>query len=50
MCGICGVFEYERRTDLPTAMVHKMNQTMIHRGPDDGGVFVGPGIGLYTGG
>jgi asparagine synthase (glutamine-hydrolysing) len=23
-----------------------MNQTMIHRGPDDGGVFVGPGIGL----
>lgn len=46
MCGICGVFEYERRTDLPAAMVHAMNQTMIHRGPDDGGVFVGPGIGL----
>jgi asparagine synthase (glutamine-hydrolysing) len=46
MCGICGVFEYERRTDLPAGMIHKMNQTMIHRGPDDGGVFVGPGIGL----
>lgn len=46
MCGICGVFEYERRTDLPQGMVHKMNQTMIHRGPDDGGVFVGQGIGL----
>ncbi len=46
MCGICGVFEYERRTELPAAMIHKMNQTMIHRGPDDGGVFVGPGIGL----
>lgn len=46
MCGICGVFEYERRTDLPAAMIHDMNQTMIHRGPDDGGVFVGPGIGL----
>lgn len=27
-------------------VVHRMNQTMIHRGPDDGGVFVGPGIGL----
>jgi len=26
--------------------IHKMNQTMVHRGPDDGGVFVGPGIGL----
>jgi len=46
MCGICGVFEYERWTDLPAAMIHGMNQTMIHRGPDDGGVFVGPGIGL----
>jgi asparagine synthase (glutamine-hydrolysing) len=46
MCGICGAFEYERRTDLPSAMIHDMNQTMVHRGPDDGGVFVGPGIGL----
>lgn len=46
MCGICGIFEYERRTDIPGDVVHRMNQTMIHRGPDDGGVFVGPGIGL----
>jgi len=46
MCGICGIFEYERRTDIPGDVVHEMNQTMIHRGPDDGGVFVGPGIGL----
>jgi asparagine synthase (glutamine-hydrolysing) len=46
MCGICGIFEYERRTDTPAEIVHRMNQTMIHRGPDDGGVFVGPGIGL----
>jgi asparagine synthase (glutamine-hydrolysing) len=46
MCGICGIFEYERRTNVPSEMVHRMNQTMVHRGPDDGGVFVGPGIGL----
>lgn len=46
MCGICGIFEYERRTDIPGEIVHRMNQTMVHRGPDDGGVFVGPGIGL----
>ena len=46
MCGICGIFEYERRTDVPGEVVHRMNQTMVHRGPDDGGVFVGPGIGL----
>jgi asparagine synthase (glutamine-hydrolysing) len=46
MCGICGIFEYESRQDIPKECVHRMNQTMIHRGPDDGGVFVGPGIGL----
>lgn len=46
MCGICGIFEYERQTDIPGAVVHRMNQTMVHRGPDDGGVFIGPGIGL----
>ena len=46
MCGICGIFEYERHTEMNGDLVHRMNQTMIHRGPDDGGVFVGPGIGL----
>jgi len=46
MCGICGIFEFERMTDIAHDTVHRMNQTMIHRGPDDGGVFVGPGIGL----
>jgi len=46
MCGICGIFEYQQRTEMPGEIVHRMNQTMIHRGPDDGGVFTGPGIGL----
>ncbi len=46
MCGICGIFEYKSKVDVSRELVHKMNQTMIHRGPDDGGVFVGPGIGL----
>lgn len=46
MCGICGIFEYERQTKIPDEVVHRMNQTIVHRGPDSGGVFVGPGIGL----
>ncbi len=46
MCGICGIFEYERRSEIPGDTVHRMNEMMIHRGPDDGGIFVGPGIGL----
>lgn len=46
MCGICGTFEFEQHANIVGDRVHRMNQTMIHRGPDDGGVFVGPGIGL----
>ena len=46
MCGICGIFEYERWNDVAGEIVHRMNQTMVHRGPNDGGIFVGPGIGL----
>src|SRR5712692_6736454 len=31
MCGICGIFEHERLTDISSSLVHKMNQTMSHR-------------------
>ena len=46
MCGLTGIFEYQRSTEIPQALVHRMNETIVHRGPDDEGVFVGPGIGL----
>jgi asparagine synthase (glutamine-hydrolysing) len=46
MCGLTGIFEYERPSAIPQELVHRMNETIVHRGPDDEGVFVGPGIGL----
>jgi asparagine synthase (glutamine-hydrolysing) len=46
MCGLTGIFEYERPTEIPQELVHRMNETIVHRGPDDEGIFVGPGIGL----
>src|SRR5271168_3243199 len=46
MCGIAGIFEYERTDSIPRELVHAMNQTIVHRGPDDEGIFVGTGIGL----
>jgi asparagine synthase (glutamine-hydrolysing) len=46
MCGISGIFEFERRDDISPELVRSMTDTIIHRGPDDDGVFVGPGIGL----
>jgi asparagine synthase (glutamine-hydrolysing) len=46
MCGICGIFEYERREAIPQELVHRMNETIVHRGPDDEGIYTGPGIGF----
>jgi len=46
MCGICGIFEFDEQRDIPRELVHRMTQTIVHRGPDDEGIFVGRGIGL----
>jgi asparagine synthase (glutamine-hydrolysing) len=46
MCGITGILEFDRREPFPDGLVHRMNETIVHRGPDDEGIFSGPGIGL----
>ncbi len=46
MCGIAGIFEWERREEMSREFVHGMNEAQKHRGPDDEGIFTGPGIGL----
>jgi len=46
MCGICGLFEFDRQEPISADLVRRMTDTIIHRGPDDDGVYVGPGIGL----
>lgn len=46
MCGICGIFEFHRRDPIPEAVVRRMNDTIVHRGPDDEGIYVSEGIGF----
>jgi asparagine synthase (glutamine-hydrolysing) len=46
MCGIAGIFEFAGVRAIPQELVHSMNETILHRGPDDEGIFTGPGIGL----
>jgi asparagine synthase (glutamine-hydrolysing) len=46
MCGICGIFEFYRRDPIPEAVVRRMNDTIVHRGPDDEGIYVSEGIGF----
>ncbi|MBI4539308.1 MAG: asparagine synthase (glutamine-hydrolyzing) [Gemmatimonadetes bacterium] len=42
MCGICGALDLTGRTPVAFERVQAMADTMVHRGPDDQGVYVSP--------
>ncbi len=47
MCGITGIFDTRgRRADRPRELCARMNESQHHRGPDEGGLHVEPGVGL----
>ncbi len=46
MCGITGIFDSRGRRDIDPAVLHRMNESQHHRGPDEGGVHIEPGVGL----
>ena len=46
MCGICGIFETEPSGQVTQDFVRRMTNTILHRGPDDEGIYTAPGIGL----
>jgi asparagine synthase (glutamine-hydrolysing) len=45
MCGIYGYF-HRHKQQLAPAILEKMGASIFHRGPDDGGLFVGDGVAL----
>src|SRR5258706_12759150 len=46
MCGIVGVFDSTGKSEIPRALLERMNQSLFHRGPDEGGLHLEPGVGL----
>ncbi|PHV12116.1 XrtA/PEP-CTERM system amidotransferase [Chitinimonas sp. BJB300] len=46
MCGITGIFDTRSQRDIDRAVLHRMNESQHHRGPDEGGVHIEPGVGL----
>lgn len=46
MCGIAGIFDLTGLRDLDRDVLHRMNQVQFHRGPDEGGTYVNPGVAL----
>ena len=46
MCGIAGIFDTREQRPVDAALLSRMNEVQFHRGPDDGGIHVEPGVGL----
>ncbi|HRI92064.1 MAG: asparagine synthetase B [Candidatus Accumulibacter phosphatis] len=46
MCGITGIFDTRGRRDIDRRVLSRMNESQHHRGPDEGGLHVEPGVGL----
>ena len=46
MCGICGKLHFDRTRPIDPALIKRMNDTLIHRGPDAEGIWTKGPIGL----
>ncbi|HEY1484035.1 MAG TPA: asparagine synthase (glutamine-hydrolyzing), partial [Candidatus Acidoferrum sp.] len=46
MCGIAGIVSTAAGQRIESATIHRMCQAILHRGPDEEGIFVKDGIGL----
>ncbi len=46
MCGIVGVMDVSGARPISRDLVSRMNQTQLHRGPDESGLHLEPGLGL----
>src|SRR5881227_1159158 len=46
MCGICGSYDFVRGRPADRELLGRMNETLVHRGPDAGGIHVDGSVGL----
>ncbi len=46
MCGIAGMVQSHPDDAVDHAAIHRMCEAIVHRGPDDEGIFVKAGVGL----
>ena len=46
MCGISGIFDIKERRHIDEQLLRAMNDSVSHRGPDDFGYHLEPGVGL----
>ena len=46
MCGITGIFDTRGKSEISRAVLQRMNDSQLHRGPDEGSLHLEPGLGL----
>lgn len=46
MCGIAGLFDLNGRREFSRELISRMNEVQHHRGPDEGGLHLEPGVAL----
>lgn len=46
MCGIVGILDFNEHRSIDERLLMNMNQSQFHRGPDQGGLHVEPGLGF----
>jgi asparagine synthase (glutamine-hydrolysing) len=46
MCGITGIFDTRGGSEISRSVLQRMNDSQLHRGPDEGSLHVEPGVGL----
>src|SRR5664279_1639632 len=46
MCGITGIFDTRGKREIDHSLLQRMNESLNHRGPDEGGLHVEPGLGF----
>jgi asparagine synthase (glutamine-hydrolysing) len=46
MCGIAGIFDLTGTREFNAELLHSMNESQHHRGPDEGDMYLAPGVAL----
>ena len=46
MCGITGIFDTRGTRAIDDRVLRRMNDSQLHRGPDEGSLHIEPGLGL----
>ncbi len=46
MCGITGIFDTRGQRPIEHAALKRMNDSQLHRGPDEGSLHIEPGLGF----